>query len=200
MAHRGERLVSPLPSNVTQTPTIESYTADGVSSDGEKLIVNSVILCTGYLYTFPFLSKSCQISLRDSYIRSLYKHIINIHHPTMSFIGVPSIVIPFPLFFTQVQFVLSYLENRLELPSKVEMVEDMRRDFKMRTDKGWPIKNAHKMEEFQWNYTHDLVKCFGVSKISEKNKILYDATFLQRKLNLPNYKKLNVNEDGTDLF
>lgn len=57
----------------------------------------------GYLYSFPFLSMECGITVDDNYIQPLFKHCINIKYPTMALIGMPYLVHP-PL--------ISYLQVR----------------------------------------------------------------------------------------
>jgi hypothetical protein len=41
----------------------------------------------GYKYSFPFLTASCGISVKERRVGPLYKHLLNIRHPTMAFIG-----------------------------------------------------------------------------------------------------------------
>jgi hypothetical protein len=41
----------------------------------------------GYEYSFPFLTASCGISVKERRVGPLYKHLLNIRHPTMAFIG-----------------------------------------------------------------------------------------------------------------
>lgn len=69
-----------------------------VAADGDKLILSdnsriradSLILCTGYIYEFPFLDESSGIVVdgNGKYIRSLYKHLVNIERPTMAIMNV----------------------------------------------------------------------------------------------------------------
>lgn len=37
----------------------------------------------------PFVNDDCGIQIEDNYICPLYKHCINIEHPTMAVIGIP---------------------------------------------------------------------------------------------------------------
>lgn len=59
-------------------------------------------LFPGYLYNFPFLHRSCEIVVEDNCVEPLYKHMVNINHPTMCFIGVPYYVCAFSMFDLQV--------------------------------------------------------------------------------------------------
>lgn len=56
----------------------------------------------GYLYNFPFLHESCGIVVEDNCVEPLYKHVVNMNHPSMCFIGVPYYVCAFSMFDLQV--------------------------------------------------------------------------------------------------
>lgn len=48
---------------------------------------------SGYEYSYPFLGEGVGITVKDYSVEPLYKHILNIKHPTMAFIGVSKIKI-----------------------------------------------------------------------------------------------------------
>lgn len=71
-------------------PDVARLTENGVVFvDGTEQTYDVIVYCTGYKYTFPFLSVDCGISVEDNYVKPLYKHCININFPTMAVIGVP---------------------------------------------------------------------------------------------------------------
>lgn len=45
------------------------------------------LLRKGFTFSLPFLSADCGITIEDNYIKSIYKHCINIEYPTMAIIG-----------------------------------------------------------------------------------------------------------------
>lgn len=61
----------------------------------------------GYSYSYPFLSIESGIHVEDNFIQPLYKHIFNIEHPTMGFIGLAMAAYKLPLFDLQVNFITS---------------------------------------------------------------------------------------------
>lgn len=75
--------------------------------DGTVKEVDDVIFCTGYLYTFPFLSADCGVKVTDNWVNPLYKQVISIEHPTLAIIGLPFIGLPFPIFGIQVCIMLT---------------------------------------------------------------------------------------------
>lgn len=85
--------------------------------------VDHVIFCTGYLYSFPFLS-SLQPPVQipnGSRPDHLFQHIFYYFDPTLTFIGLPLKTIPFPLSEAQAAVVARVYSGRLSLPSQVEM-------------------------------------------------------------------------------
>jgi len=73
---------------------------------GEERItdIDAIIFCTGYLYTYPFLSSLSSSSSSSSpplitngrRVHNLARHFLHTSHPTLVFPGLPIKVIPFP--------------------------------------------------------------------------------------------------------
>lgn len=94
---------SELPPNVRQVKGVVSALDDGfVFADGSSAQADIILFCTGYEFTFPFLSDDCGITVENNVVKPLYKHIINTTHPSMGLIGIPFQICPFPLFDFQV--------------------------------------------------------------------------------------------------
>ncbi|XP_020300440.1 flavin-containing monooxygenase FMO GS-OX-like 4 [Pseudomyrmex gracilis] len=193
LSHNYEKLKSPLPSNMTQVAGVESvhenafHLKDGTIVDA----VDVFLFCTGYKYSFPFLDENCGVRIDDNYITPLYKHLINIEHPSMCIVGVPTIVLPFPMFHMQVQYFLALLENRATLPAKSVMLEDS----VLKTARK---KHAHKLMDKQWDYNDSLADAGGFKRLPVFYKIGYTAWNVNRISNLLRYKdsKFVVSEDG----
>lgn len=89
--------------NVDMRPDVARLTENGVVFvDGSEQTYSVIMYCTGYKYTFPFLSIDCGLSVDDNYVKPLYKHCININYPTMALIGVPFYVCASQMFDLQV--------------------------------------------------------------------------------------------------
>lgn len=67
----------------------------------KKIIVFFFFL--GYKYSYPFLSVDSGIHVEENFVQPLYKHIINIEHPTMAFIDIPTTLFPYPIMNLQVK-------------------------------------------------------------------------------------------------
>lgn len=62
-------------SNVDMRPDVDRLTETGVVFvDGTVHDYSVIVYCTGYKYTFPFLSIDCGISVDDNFVQPLYKH------------------------------------------------------------------------------------------------------------------------------
>lgn len=61
-----------------------------------------IIEWAGYKYNYPFLSPECGILVENNHVKPLFKHILNIEHPSMYFIGIPTNTAGFYMFDLQV--------------------------------------------------------------------------------------------------
>ncbi|KAF2095835.1 FAD/NAD(P)-binding domain-containing protein [Rhizodiscina lignyota] len=119
-------LPAPPSSSKRELPTIASFNVAGGSvtfANGHtEHNIDSIIFCTGYLYTFPFL-KSLRPPLITSgyYVENSYLHLFYAPHPTLSFLAIPQKIIPFPLAEAQAAAVARIYSGRLSLPSYAEM-------------------------------------------------------------------------------
>ncbi|XP_034193607.2 uncharacterized protein LOC117610392 [Osmia lignaria lignaria] len=192
LSHNNERLTSVLPSNVIQVMGVERIEGEKIYLKDQSFVTaDAFMFCTGYRYNFPFLDESCGIKVEDNYVTPLYKHLINIDHTTMCIVGIPTIVIPFPMFHAQVQYFLAVLENRASLPARSIMLEDS----KLKEQKK---SHAHRLMDKQWEYNDSLADSGGFDRLPKFYKIGYKMWSVQRKVNLLNYKKARfvISEDG----
>ncbi|XP_011875757.1 PREDICTED: flavin-containing monooxygenase FMO GS-OX-like 2 [Vollenhovia emeryi] len=193
LSHNNDRLTSTLPLNMIQVAGVESihettfHLKDGTTVNA----IDVFLLCTGYKYNFPFLDKNCGIQVDSNYVTPLYKHFINIEHPSMCIVGIPTVVLPFPMFQMQVQFFLAVLQNRATLPTKLVMLENA-------TLKAPKKRHAHKLMNHQWDYNNSLAIAGGFDRLPAFYQLGYKAWSVQRSMNLLRYKdsKFVVSEDG----
>uniref|UniRef100_A0A1B0D7G2 Flavin-containing monooxygenase n=1 Tax=Phlebotomus papatasi TaxID=29031 RepID=A0A1B0D7G2_PHLPP len=152
--HLPEKPKTKFPSNVTQRPDPVKFTEDGVEfKDGTSETFDEVLFCTGYRYTFPFLSVDCGINVEENFVQPLYKHCININYPTMGFAGLPFYV----------RFCVKLWNGGVSMPSRKEMIEDTQREMEERFQKrGYKKRHAHMMGPDQGKYYADLAECAGL--------------------------------------
>ncbi|OAD52045.1 Flavin-containing monooxygenase FMO GS-OX-like 2 [Eufriesea mexicana] len=198
LSHNNERLNNSLGPNIIEVLGVEKIETEKIFlKDHSFVTVDVFMFCTGYWYSFPFLDESCGIRVDDNFITPLYKHLINIVHPTMCIIGVPTVVVPFPMFHIQVQYFLALLEKRASLPSTSVMLEDS-------TLKTLKKRHAHKLMNKQWEYNDSLADAGGFDRLPKFYKLGYEIWSSQRKASPLNYKQakfvISKDERSIQLF
>ncbi|XP_059622652.1 senecionine N-oxygenase [Phlebotomus argentipes] len=162
--HLPEPPKTKFPPNVVQRPDPIKFTTDGMLfQDGVTETFDVVLFCTGYRYTFPFLSVDCGISVDQNFVQPLYKHCININYPTMGFAGLPFYVCACQMIDLQVRFCVKLWSGGMAMPSRQEMLEDTQREMEERFQKrGYKKRHAHMMGPDQGKYYADLAECAGL--------------------------------------
>ncbi|CAH2045539.1 unnamed protein product, partial [Iphiclides podalirius] len=111
------------PSNYLKKPDIDSFTSEGVVfQDGSIEDVDDVIFCTGYEFDHSFIDESAGLTIAGKFVLPLYQHIVNIRHPTMTFIGVVKKVIT-RVMDAQAQYAAALAAGLFELPSQNVMLK-----------------------------------------------------------------------------
>lgn len=178
------------PSNVTQKPDIKRFTENGVEfTDGTHQTFTLVFYCTGYKYTFPFISVDCGITVEDNYVQPLYKHCVNINYPTMAFIGLPFYVCASQMFDLQVRFCVKYLSGLKKLPSREEMMADTEREMSDRWARGYKKRQAHMMGPDQNKYYEDLAQTAEIEPIKPVMTRLHNESSERFLDDLVNFRK-----------
>lgn len=165
------------PSNLTQKPDIECVTKTGAKfKDGSEETFNAIVYCTGYKYTFPFLSVDCGVSSEENYVSPLFKHVLNINNPTMGFIGLPFYVCASQMFDLQARFCVSLWSNDQLMPSKKAMLEDTDEEMQSRWARGYSKRQAHMMGPDQEKYYKQLSDTANLTPLKPVITKLHNAT------------------------
>lgn len=127
-------------------------------SDGRiERDIDHVIFCTGYLYSFPFLSQSTGPPIVTDGKRpcNLYQHIFYHPRPTLAFVGLPQRIVPFPVSEAQAALIARVFSGRLKLPPQKEM-EDWEIDWIANHGPGKSFNNlAFPLDADYINFLHD---------------------------------------------
>ena len=146
-----------------------------VFQDGTMLCdhVDAIIFCTGYNLRMDFLDHSLGITVHRKHIDQLYLHILPLashpHEgwrywgtsppaspPTLAFVGLPSQIVPFPLFDHQALFLRAVWSGAHLLPSLREMKELLQKEHKIRKKAKLPESCQHVLLEGQHHYYSQL--------------------------------------------
>lgn len=162
--------------NLVQKPDVARLTSKGaVFVDGSFEPLDDVVYCTGYQFTFPFLSDECSILCEGNYVRPLFKQCLNINHPSMAMIGLPFYTCPFQLFDIQLRFCLTFMTGRKVLPSKEDMLNDTDAVMKERWQGEVPKrKAAHGLGSYQKEYFRSLAEVAGIEPLKPVVLKMYD--------------------------
>uniref|UniRef100_M8AQX8 Flavin-containing monooxygenase n=1 Tax=Aegilops tauschii TaxID=37682 RepID=M8AQX8_AEGTA len=129
-------------------PRIRQLHADGrvEFADGSSVVADTVIYCTGYAYSFPFLDTGGAVTVSDDgyVVGPLFEHVFPPSlAPSLSFVGVPR-KIPIPWFLeVQARWVAQVLSGRRELPPEEEMLRSVEEHLRAREAAGVPRKLTH---------------------------------------------------------
>lgn len=84
--------------------------------------IDSIVFCTGYFYSFPFLPSLDPPVITDGRrVRNVYEHLFYIDNPTLVFPVLTQRVIPFPMSENQASVYARVWSGRLELPDRDRM-------------------------------------------------------------------------------
>ena len=200
LSHKNPPLPTELPSNIIEKLPIKEVDSLGhiVFGDGTTTETDIIVICTGYLYDFPFLAAECEIKVQNERVFPLYKHLFNIKYPSMAFIGLSKVVIPFPLFHLQAHYVANILSGKETLPSQSEMETDTNNEFEERQNSGQSEKHYHILGERMWRYFDTISALSSCDPIPSVIQRLYDEVKYHRNTNLLHYREANfsiVNEE-----
>lgn len=146
---------------VQDVPVIAEYrptTHEILLTDGQVLAdVDVVVYCTGYLYTLPFLrtymdaeNPDCVLKPSGQRLHRVYKHMFYIPDPSLSFVGAPKQIIPFPMAETQGAVIARVYSKRLMLPDESEM----RADEKLQEKKAGPREVDFHLFQFPGDFAY----------------------------------------------
>ncbi|XP_015183551.1 PREDICTED: flavin-containing monooxygenase FMO GS-OX4-like [Polistes dominula] len=174
---------------VTQKPGIQSIQGNTFTFlDGTTAKIDMFIYCTGYKFTYPFMSSKVELRTDDNHVEPIYKHLVHITMPNLFFMGIPSLVIPFPMFHIQAQYIVGILEGRVKLPSSKEMLEDFEREKNALLQEGVPLRYITKLKEKQWAYYDEIAAAANVPSFPPVVKKIYDHAAEMRDTDFTSYK------------
>jgi hypothetical protein len=134
---------------------------------GERVTgVDQVLLCTGYQYQFPFLNDEL-ITIEDNLVHGLHQHILLAKRPTLAFIGLPYLVIPFPLFLIQSQWLNAVLTSRLQLPEAPQLIALSEEAVAQHLAKPAEPRHFHRLGADQLAYLGHLIESAALAPLPD---------------------------------
>ncbi|KVI06420.1 Flavin monooxygenase FMO, partial [Cynara cardunculus var. scolymus] len=193
--------------NVYHSLQIECLHEDGrvVFADGSWLTADTIIYCTGYSYSFPFLDTKGAVAVDDDRVGPLYEHTFPPNlAPSLSFIGIPRKIIGFPFFESQAKWIAQLLSGKRTLPSRDEMMKSIHDLYQSREAAGIPKHNTHDVADFEvvdytltityirfgffWKYCDKYGDHVGFPHLEEWRKDLCISALINSDVNLETYR------------
>lgn len=190
------------PKEIEQKPPFIRMTKKSVVfPDGTSEEVDAIIFCTGYRYSFPFLSDGI-ITIKEERIEPIYKHMIHIDYPNLIFLGIPRQLPYFPHFYEMARFAVRVLAGKVKLPSKEKMREDSETQFQSRLREGKPPSFAHYMGDGdrQTQFNTDIAKIGGFEPLPGVIKMIWDDILDERNMNITHCRDFNYQITGRDSY
>ncbi|KAJ4831256.1 hypothetical protein Tsubulata_014572 [Turnera subulata] len=139
--------------NLHLRPQIESIEEDGriIFADGSWIVADTILYCTGYTYTFPFLDTKGIVVVDDDRVGPLFEHTFPPSlAPSLSFVGIPRKLIGFPFFESQAKWIAQLLSGKRTLPSWDDMMQSIKEFYQSRDAAGVPKHNTHDIADFEY--------------------------------------------------
>ncbi|KAE9613153.1 hypothetical protein Lal_00027404 [Lupinus albus] len=160
-----------------------------IFQDGKTVDADFIVHCTGYKFDFPFLETNGAVTVDDNRVGPLYKHVFPpALAPWLSFVGLPWKVLPFPMFELQSNWIAGTLSNRIALPSKEEMTEDIEEFYSSQEASGTPKRYTHRMADVQWDYDNWIADQCGFPAIEEWRVQMYKASSKNKRAQPESYR------------
>lgn len=124
--------------------------------DGSTREIDAIILCTGYLHSFPFLADDLKLRTHNRlYPPKLYKGIFWEDNPKLMYLGMQDQFYTFSMFDAQAWYARDVILGRTELPSAERMAKDIT-EWVTREE---ALEDPFQQIDFQADYVKDL--CHG---------------------------------------
>ena len=93
--------------------------------DGNSKRIDAIILCTGYLHHFPFMTEDLKLRTGNRmWTPDLYQGIVWQDNPKVMYLGMQDQYYTFNMFDVQAWYARDVIMGRIQLPSKDEMQKD----------------------------------------------------------------------------
>ncbi|KAF9591783.1 hypothetical protein IFM89_007113 [Coptis chinensis] len=177
--------------NLHLHPQIDSLHEDGrvLFVDGTSVNADSIVYCTGYEYSFPFLDTKGMVVVDDGRVGPLYEHTFPPSlAPSLSFVGIPRKVLALPFFEAQAKWIAQVLAGKRALPSWDDMMRSVQEFYKSREIAGIPKKYTHEIaRDFEAECFKYGERC-GFPRLEEWRTKLLVATVIRAACNLETYR------------
>lgn len=113
--------------------------------------IDLILYCTGYLYSFPFLSSFQKEIIQDgTRVHGIYQFLFFMRNPSLAFVGLPIRVVPFPLAEVQAAVIAKVWSDQLRLPS-MEIMKRWEDETVKENGEGKKFLNLDDLRDFRYH-------------------------------------------------
>uniref|UniRef100_A0A1I7UIU1 Flavin-containing monooxygenase n=2 Tax=Caenorhabditis tropicalis TaxID=1561998 RepID=A0A1I7UIU1_9PELO len=193
-----------LPGNVTQiSQHVKKVVEEGVETDdGTVISADTIIVCTGYFYKYPFLGDNIlRVKENNQLVSPIFEHVVHADFPgSLFFIGLNLVTITFPLFEYQVKMALAFATGKAPIPDRNTLIDYEKNQIEHQKSRGLETRFYHLLNVEQWDYLKRIAKlgCFEEWKYMKTIESITQYLHEQRKSNVIGYKNINfeLSNDG----
>lgn len=199
-AHASETIVcardaqgsQPLPGcdDVRVRPPIDRLGRDGaVLSDGTRIDgVDTLMYCTGYEYSVPFLDEAQIVEVDEGWIHPLYLDLFSTVAPSLAFVGLGNMIIPFPQYELQAGAFAAVVTGQVALPDRDERDRLGAAHIAGLRAAGVAERHFLSQGDQQFAYNERLAVEFGIPAIAPAFEAVYHAVQRARTADLKGYR------------
>ena len=181
--------------NISFSPPIEALEAErtAVLSDQERIEdIDTLLYCTGYAYSLPFLDPdeiaSPVVSVDDNWVHPLFLDLIAARASTLGLIGLPNYIVPFPQFELQATFFARVLAGRATLPPRAERERLAAERAAEQRAEGIAQRHFLQQGDRQFAYNDELARRSGVEALPPSFERVYKAVEEARFRDMETYR------------
>ncbi|KAG9439742.1 hypothetical protein H6P81_019907 [Aristolochia fimbriata] len=170
-------------------PEIDSLHEDGrvLFKDGSWVTADTIIYCTGYSYTFPFLDTKGIVVVDNDRVGPLFEHTFPPSlAPSLSFVGIPRKIL-FSFFEVQARWIAQVLSKKRELPSWEDMMKSIKDFYQSLEAAGVPKYKTHEIASFE--YCDKYGEYCDYPPVEQWKKEIVWATLKNADANLEDYRE-----------
>ncbi|MGO3344441.1 MAG: NAD(P)-binding domain-containing protein [Marinomonas sp.] len=145
------------PDNWDEKPLLTKVDKDtAYFIDGSTAKVDAIILCTGYLHYFPFLTEELTLKTDNRlWPLDLYKGVVWENNPQLFYLGMQDQWYTFNMFDAQAWYVRDLIMNKIALPETKQAMIDNSQQWR---DRELTLETAEEMFTFQGDYILELIE------------------------------------------
>jgi len=182
----------PLPGcdTVELRPTIERLDGTAVVlADGSRIHdVDTLVYCTGYRYQVPFLQPSPIIEVDEGWIHPLYLDLFSAIAPSLAFVGLGNMIIPFPQYELQAAAFADVITGAATLPDRANRERESATRTAQLLDRGVATRHLLTQGDGQFAYNAALADRFGIEPIGPAFESVFHAVQAERLRDLKHYR------------